>query len=64
MANNQIEIPCPETCPLKGMTHSHYEKVAGQPKKHKRKHRRSFDDDNPQFMVRNSEQKKLYKRKR
>jgi len=55
MASNQIEIPCRDDCPLAGLTHQHFEKVEGVPKKkHKR---RRFDDDN-------SEQNMLVKRKR
>lgn len=52
---NSIELPCPDDCPLKGMTHQHLQKVEGQPKKHKRKHRRYEDE---------AEQNRLVNRKR
>lgn len=64
MANN-IEGECPPTCPLRPMTHQHFIKAEGQPKKHKKKRRQDFDDGgDSRFMTRRSEQKRLYKRKR
>lgn len=58
MANN-IETICPPECPLRPMTHQHFQKIEGQPKKHKRKHRRSFDDEpNNQFMSRRNRKAK------
>jgi len=66
MANN-IEVACPDNCPLRPMTHQHLQKAEGQPHRKKFKKRR-YDNDEPggdtRRMSRKAEQKKLYKRKR
>lgn len=62
--SHQVEAECPETCPLRGVTHQHIQKVANiKPPKHQhhRKFRREFDGE---WNFPKTEQKRVAKRKR
>lgn len=61
--SHQVEAECPETCPLRGLTHQHVQKVANEKTlKHKRfKHRRELEGE---WNFPKTEQKRVVKRKR
>lgn len=60
--SHQVEAECPETCPLRGLTHQHIAKVANEKPKFKRPKRRNDQDGEWKFPK--TEQKRVAKRKR